>query len=1317
MDKAAEPESHVVEPAASAQRGAIAGAPPGASPLADLPRLASAIGNRAFSRAIAGGGAVRVLARNGRRSRAPFERVLGLHARLALALDELVRELEAVPDPPPPLVRRVDALRAERDRARARRDGAVGVVDAFVAGQDYDRPEFAVDALNYVQDDRPSQRGLARTQELLERQLTMAELVRPRALAFIRHSDPLGADAPGFVRAMFSTVAGLYLELVETPIGSVFDRFGFLESYYRDPTVVEGYAIAAHVREQIEPLYRTLRQASSQGAGIVMPETLADDATPHDAESIRFYERERGLSGRRFAGLMRTYNQLLALRADARAIGEPPRALDQVTVVPRAEDGRTLASWLFQVQVRTALLMLWQPIDALRDLVRSHDAIGTTLNPLVSDADQDRNRWLRELVALEVELWDELERSDHPDAARRIEAWERRVQRLVDEIPPVARRWHVIRAIAEQIPFIFVAGATVMRVGLWVRTLTSSRWLVALAEGATMTAFSAAGSRPGAPGRPTSAVGWAGHFAMNVVFAGFARFLFEGGHAVAQLVHARSALASFGLRLAAPSALLAGVQTGAQSLEAHARGRGGETSFSELLTANLVLHAMGIAVGLATLPGGGAAQPTGAALARLSPRELSARLGVADDVARQMLEISLRMEQFAERSAAIRDAARAGRLTRDAFDAHRREGLELADWLEPRLLAIARGGGLGATTPAEVQAAMGLLRGRIASAAWSDAPRVTALLPEHVGGLRPVGEGPTWVYDQAAPPRQLPALRSELTSSGHTIRELPSGGWEARDAGGRLAAQVLPVSSAVARALPAPAEVAAGPQVGGGGLVRVGGQGDVPANLVAAQITHLASAGLDPAQVSTLLGVLSPGEAVSAVGWLGAGRVGEVARAGAASAGGLLTAHGRIRPLLTDPAAMAGLARLVRSERRHASDQPLSTANVLAVINEAPAASVPALLRVIGQTGFQDPHGYGRRRLLELAGRTAELDFLDRFGIETFRVVDARRDSWAAVRGRLYDDHGARTLGDADARRLVDDLVAATPRQRDDMLGIVRPPPRRMYAHGLADESAADWSSYLTGAEAFIRGHGALVNPRTGAAYGTDVTAPARAYAHLQQVRDRIVPRWSEYQGRLTYAQKRQILDQLSAAAETGGLQSGWTNQLVGQVNEALFGPQGTRQISIPNPLHPSPSGGQGFTRLDGFFGVRARDGLNAATRDWLELKSHDLSSEALSARGAGRAVTLARDHAAEAAQDRDALLAHVETRTDRIVVHYTRPPTDPAVRTAMERELFSPTSPVAAVRYGADAWVERPASAPLPPIPAALSAAPTRSAPGIGPP
>jgi hypothetical protein len=190
------------------------------------------------------------------------------------------------------------------------------------------------------------------------------------------------------------------------------------------------------------------------------------------------------------------YNRVLSLRNIAQSVGAMPRSPQEVRGIP-SQQGTigALGGMLSQTQAEIAVLALWQPIAQLYDLVYSHAAIGTTLNPFVSTESQDRNVWLHDLRALEQEFSTEVRGTDHPDLETKIAGWERRVQHLIDVIPPEARRWHIIAAIAEQIPFLFVAGGTAMRVGTWVSRVTSgSRLLMALAEGTVMTIFQAAGT-------------------------------------------------------------------------------------------------------------------------------------------------------------------------------------------------------------------------------------------------------------------------------------------------------------------------------------------------------------------------------------------------------------------------------------------------------------------------------------------------------------------------------------------------------------------------------------------------------------------------------------------------------------------------------------------------------------------------------------------------------------------------------------------------------------------------------------------------------
>jgi hypothetical protein len=415
---------------------------------------------------------------------------------------------------------------------------------------------------------------------------------------------------------------------------------------------------------------------------------------------------------------------------------------------------------------------------------------------------------------------------------------------MLEDVPRSARRWHIAKAIAEQIPFIFVAGATTMKVGAFVRALTASRWLVALAEGATMTVFSAAGTRPGSPGRPSTALGWAGHLAMNILWARLGRTLFDvAGDVAGKLATTRLAFLQLGTRVVVPGVALASLQTTAQVIENRVRKQGGDTSFSELLTINLILHGMGLAIGLATLPpsAAGAKKPSELTAARPTAAELAKQLGVSDDIARQMLEVAAQLESYMAQLNAVQRQAGRGRLTQAQFESLRDEGLKLADFLEPRLSAIARGGALGGHSPDTVKTAFATLRTRLQAMAYEATPSVKALLPQSVEGLTQVGEGSTWTYNEASPPRRLGALKASYAARGHTVKALPSGGWEAYDAQGNLAAQVIPVAADAAAALPRGlADLAAGP-LAQAGLARVRAQAAVPVNVLEAQLVLAAN--------------------------------------------------------------------------------------------------------------------------------------------------------------------------------------------------------------------------------------------------------------------------------------------------------------------------------------------------------------------------------------------------------------------------------------------------------------------------------------------
>jgi hypothetical protein len=840
MGQAREEVAASPSPAREEERPAApaAGPPSTREVLLALQRTA---GNRTVARLVGGehtGQSARALLRFRNRSRRPFERVLRLHKQAAETLDLLVRDVEAISNRTPPLDAKLKALRTERDEARSRSEGAARVVDLYVAGAEYDRPDIPVDALNYVLDDSPNQRGLRRTETLLQRQITLADVVRPRVLALAKHTISLGANPPEFITEAFHTVAGYYLDIVRVPGDPrAADRLAFLDSFYQDPGLIESWGILLEAGRQVPAMHQTLKQAAKGGVYLIGIPPL-EGAKPFGRESFNLPRGDR-LQARRAHHLMVAFNALLQLKQAAEAIGSLPRDPSDVRVQPSPEQASGFANLLLDAQVRVAVLTLWQPIDPLRTLIYSHDQIGTTFDPTDDKEDMPRARWLDDLRRLEEEYDQELNQGTHPGIAGRVEGWERRLNVMLDAVPRSARRWHIAKAIVEQIPFIFVAGATAMRVGAFVRGLTASRWLVALAEGATMTAFSAVGTRPGSPGRPSTALGWTGHLVMNVLWARVGRALFDvTGDVAGKLASTRLAFMQLGTRVVAPTVALTSLQTTAQLIEQRVRGQGGDTSFSELLTINLILNGMGLAVGLATMPPSAAAARNATELAapRPSAAEVARQLGVSDDVARQMLEVAARIESFMAQLRTVQRQTGRGRLSPEQFESLRDEALKVADFLEPRLGAIARGGGLGGHTPDQVQAAMTTLRARLRGMTYEAKPSVTALLPQSVEGLTQVGEGPTWTYNQASPPRRLDALKASYAARGHTVKALPSGGWEAIDAQGALAAQVLPVAAAAAAALPKGlVQVAAGP-LAQAGLARMRAQTAVPVNMLEARL-------------------------------------------------------------------------------------------------------------------------------------------------------------------------------------------------------------------------------------------------------------------------------------------------------------------------------------------------------------------------------------------------------------------------------------------------------------------------------------------------
>lgn len=777
------------------------------------------------------------------RSRAPFDKVLKLHGEAADALRELARELHALPNPTEPLKERIEAIEKRAQRSDEQKAGATEVVDAWIAGKEppVDAP---VDALNYVYDDKPSAKGLEMLERMETNVLALVDLVLPRVKELSQAAEDLGPDAPLQMREAFHIVAGYYLDLIpRASSNTVFEEVTFLDTFYQDPRIIQGYGLWAYIRAELPDLYENLLLGAEGGEHtFALDKTLkGDDPRISDTTIRDFFDK--GLQGKRAGEIAITVNAVRDLKKAEEGVGTLPAHLGEVRRMPDPEVNAGLARMLMDVQVRVAILRLWQPIDPLRGLLHSQNNAGQSL---FSFSKSDRTEWLEEMVRLEGEFADELREGDHPNIGDRIDAWQKRVLALVDKIPPEVRQKKIIAAIVEQIPFMFVAGATAARMGLWVRAATQSKWLAALAEGATMTLFSAASIPANAPNRPQGALGWTANLAVNVLFARVGRLFFEVGDKASHLAFTRSLIASFGTRIVIPTVSLTALQTGVQLVEAKIHDTGGETSFTELMTINLVLNGIGMAVGAATVapsrPGGAAPPPGSTALAKPTAADLARQLNVPTAEALLLLEVAARLDDFKASVAALNEAAARGKLTRAQFDAFKKQGLDLADFLEARLGPLAKAGAFGATTPAQAKAFLDTARARLNGMTWETGTKVQALLPEGTPGLVRVGEGQQWVYDRARPPRRLDALRADYEKRGNTVRALPSGGWEAADSKGLVLARVIPVSQQAVQALSkSVADVAKGP-LAKEGLTRLRSQTAIPANLLEAQLQQALSA-------------------------------------------------------------------------------------------------------------------------------------------------------------------------------------------------------------------------------------------------------------------------------------------------------------------------------------------------------------------------------------------------------------------------------------------------------------------------------------------
>jgi hypothetical protein len=891
-----------------------------------------------------------------------FDPVLKRLDGVLILLRELMTVQEALPINTTNRAKQLTRLRIARKDLEAERratQAIAAVLDhsaqaASATGPDRDLADELVRKYHIPRRPFPAPERLGARMEQLERGALLINTVRVRADELNRNATTYAAEE--VTRDAFLDVCAYYLELLTIPQAESFERLNFLDAYYTDPMIIRCFAVIRYVRATLPMLWRNLKLAPQYVLG-----DLADARPPR---------REDNWTDKAIARAIRL-QKVVNDQQGASVYGDLPKQPSELRQFPSPTLAAVLSAELLQLQVEVPVLRLWWLVQQLNEAMGREIYVGVGF----FSGNRDRDTWTAELQALMAAFEAECRSTKHPGFEQNIKTWEDQVHRLHDIIYKEIRNLRIREAIGQQLPFLFVGAGLATGVAAWVAEVSNgSRWLIILAEAATLTAVNTVGAYA-AGTRPTVG-GVAIQFGTNLVFAGLGQVFQAFGKGVTAaegLSNARRLLLLTSLKAGAFGSTTL-LQTAFQAIEAEAHNKGGESSFTEMLTINLVMNALGLLFGAAFRieRGGG----TGKELALPTPRELAAEytakgIPIDEQAAREWLDLVNRTGEFQARYQRLARAAQRGQLGRDEFENWRKEGLELADELArklPRLAAV-----LGSQqTPAQIQAFLAGLRTALANASFTAPVKLLA----QYSGMTHLGEGPTWVYDPATPPQRLAALRKAYLDSGLTVREIPGGGWEAVDAQGRVAVQALPAAPATVKSLPISLEaVAAGPRAQEG-LARVRAQTAAPE--LPAQLALAAQR--DRNAVVRLLQLLARGDAgkgdavwLGVSSWLkGGGSPRTLARVAALAGdrGGAYAASVFERMATWDSASVAGLEAVLELRPRTTGQEigaflgDIDPREVQAILKDIgalrPAARESGLRRLIGQlfTEFQPPQRY-----------------------------------------------------------------------------------------------------------------------------------------------------------------------------------------------------------------------------------------------------------------------------------------------------------------------------------------------------------------------
>jgi|GEM_PF-3444092 len=862
----------------------------------------------------------------------PFARVLDLLDKYLAALADLIGDQGNVKDPNDARRQLKDRLDTERSNIQIDRDSirlARDVYQGRVKESDlhaYPLAELEYQSIVQLYSARgrafPARERIARHEELVRRALALVAIIRARVADLDRQANTITAtvqfarqttfnpqiratvgadqeilrqtimDVGSFylelpvidaeIRYSTATTFGNFLDRSATAMQEAFARLAFLDTFYSDPLRVQLYAAARFARQlQVEIEKNLVAVAAAPTSYYSGPIITSGTFAPGTATTALYFSQTPGArkwvqSGiAHLSALTAAIDLAQFVRRQLDAISDLPKKPQDVRGTPSSQLAVLLSAAIMQLQGDIAVLAVWADVANILNVLHTNAKLGTVVG--------GRDGWFRDLANLEQELSKEFNHSPHSKNLQGlVEGWERRLETLTDNIRSVAKREGIIAAVVGALPFLLFGGIAASSVGAWVGTMTNgSRLLIALAEGATFTLFSAL-TTP-ASFQPTTATGWAIEFGVNVALAGFGRFfrLFEVGVDVAEGLSLSRRLLLAGGALTVTSLVQTTLQSAAQSLEDRARRQGGESSFTEMLTVNLILNALVMLVhaGLSERTRAGTELNADQLVADI---QQSRGITISKDAADRWLALRARANQF---MADFQAALKRGTLTEEEFNAWKQRGKDLARDLEQQLPDLVKVLGTG-QTPDQIRGLVGRFRGLLDSLSYT--PGRVQALPEYLAGLKRVGSTETWVYDPTRPGierdlatalrrtyggtlpvRELPDGSWVATDpQGRTIfavRKLPDGGWEVSDPQGIVLFRALPAAPEVARLLPPSLEDIAGvPKVKGPltaaqkGLSEVQMQTTVPE--LPAQLAQAASQ-YGTAPVNSLLKVM--GDAIA----------------------------------------------------------------------------------------------------------------------------------------------------------------------------------------------------------------------------------------------------------------------------------------------------------------------------------------------------------------------------------------------------------------------------------------------------------------------